>query len=997
MDIRKTYQELLQANLTLKDINQINDLKKQCRRENNQEFYYLSNLLIIDIYIEEKMYDEALKLAIEDLNKIDSSIFKNIYLYLLERIIYIYIQKGNYKSAYRYVYIKKNVIDLDNKEEVNRWYLEMSYVYAELNELNRALMYLQAILENYPSEEIKNIALSNMTKIYIDQGMIKEAKETLNQCLEGVLTANDEDGKLYCDYLLAKICILENNFQFAKQIYEELFKNQNQLPTEYLNLVNEYISLLIKMNELDEAEKIIKQYEKKFQEANIYIQKEFYKNKVKVASFKNSLVRDELNKILEMIDILDKEIASSKELVLYEAAEDEKNEEIQQSLKRTINKIEHTIDIITYALNQDDIRASLMNYSKRLEELLPYDEALFVIFEPKHYELMPNFFDHLSEFSSYQYKKDRLYERSHPYQSLTDTPIEIIMQNTNELIIDFTDTFVPLKNLITNRNYDSNTISSLVAIPFFHNKEIFGVVIYTSYNNLTTNENILILKIASKLLEFKLSSLFYQEDLRMQRNILQTAINRLHEGLFYLDPVNRKILLTEQFQKFLKTERRIISIEEYLTYIYPNDQKNYLETINQAFNRGEGYQIKYRIIINDEVNYVQEISNPYFLSNGTLSFFVGTINKIPYELTNEKIYLDENEFKQKISQLNQKITNLEYKFSLIRVKITNLGQYNLPLPTILNYVSKTILDNFASENENIYCLDDNTLIFELKNCNDQRTIDRYIKACKRALEKTIIDNKVYSFECRFAVGRYPRDSVNVNKIYEITDLILQANDGIYYSEHLQDQYVKVNITNNCIKTQLSKPLELLYQPLVKNEKIIGYEVKYNIKGLPINEYFRKYLDFDLLVTFDKEVINQLIFELKSQNVSQHFFVLINPETIEQLLESNKIKLSSLNKHITFIFDIYYPYEKQLINLIESLNNLEFNVGFTFDNIMKYSLNFIKKYVKLVVFVEGDERKVSENIDLIASLNVTVIASNVESIKTQIITRRDDLFPLTKLK
>ena len=80
----------------------------------------------------------------------------------------------------------------------------MSYVYAELNELNQALMYLQAILENYPSEEIKNIALSNMTKIYIDQGMIKEAKESLNQCLEGVLTANDEDGKLYCD------CLLEN-------------------------------------------------------------------------------------------------------------------------------------------------------------------------------------------------------------------------------------------------------------------------------------------------------------------------------------------------------------------------------------------------------------------------------------------------------------------------------------------------------------------------------------------------------------------------------------------------------------------------------------------------------------------------------------------------------------------------------------------------------------------------------------------------------------------
>ena len=381
MDIKKTYQDFLQRDLDINDINEINELKKQCRRENNHEYYYLSNLLLIDIYIEEKMYDEALKLATTDLNKIDSSIFKNIYLYLLERIIYIYIQKGNYKSAYKYVYIKKNVIDLDNKEEVNRWYLEMSYVYAELNELNRALMYLQAILENYPTDEIKNIVLSNMTKIYIDQGMTKEAKDTLNQCLKLVISLNDEEGKLYCDYLLAKIYILENNLRFAKKIYQDLFKNHTKLPTEYLNLVNEYINLLINMNELTEAEKVIAQYEKLFENANVYIQKEFYKNKVKVESFKNSEVRDELKKILEMIDILDLEIASSKELVLHEAAEEEKNEEIQQSLKSTINKIEKTIDILTYALNQDEIRACLMNFSKRLEELIVYDEALYVILE----------------------------------------------------------------------------------------------------------------------------------------------------------------------------------------------------------------------------------------------------------------------------------------------------------------------------------------------------------------------------------------------------------------------------------------------------------------------------------------------------------------------------------------------------------------------------------------------------------------------------------------
>ena len=35
----------------------------------------------------------------------------------------------------------------------------------------------------------------------------------------------------YIVIVYSKICILENNFQFAKQIYEEVFKNQNQLPT----------------------------------------------------------------------------------------------------------------------------------------------------------------------------------------------------------------------------------------------------------------------------------------------------------------------------------------------------------------------------------------------------------------------------------------------------------------------------------------------------------------------------------------------------------------------------------------------------------------------------------------------------------------------------------------------------------------------------------------------------------------------------------------------
>lgn len=60
--------------------------------------------------------------------------FLRRFIFPLERAIYILIQKKNYKSAYRYAFMKSKVIDLDNIDEVNRWYLEMAYIYAELNQ-----------------------------------------------------------------------------------------------------------------------------------------------------------------------------------------------------------------------------------------------------------------------------------------------------------------------------------------------------------------------------------------------------------------------------------------------------------------------------------------------------------------------------------------------------------------------------------------------------------------------------------------------------------------------------------------------------------------------------------------------------------------------------------------------------------------------------------------------------------------------------------------------
>ena len=92
---------------------------------------------------------------------------------------------------------------MDNIDEVNRWYLEMAYIYAALNQKDKALLNLKAILNNYPSDYLKSYALSNITKLYIDQNMIAEAKDTLNECI-ALVYLNDKEGIIR--YLRQALC-----------------------------------------------------------------------------------------------------------------------------------------------------------------------------------------------------------------------------------------------------------------------------------------------------------------------------------------------------------------------------------------------------------------------------------------------------------------------------------------------------------------------------------------------------------------------------------------------------------------------------------------------------------------------------------------------------------------------------------------------------------------------------------------------------------------------
>ena len=79
MVIREQYELLLNKEYKFSLINEVNSLKDECIKQNNQEYIYKCNLLISDIYIDHDNKEEALNILLKDIKAIDQVIFKNIY------------------------------------------------------------------------------------------------------------------------------------------------------------------------------------------------------------------------------------------------------------------------------------------------------------------------------------------------------------------------------------------------------------------------------------------------------------------------------------------------------------------------------------------------------------------------------------------------------------------------------------------------------------------------------------------------------------------------------------------------------------------------------------------------------------------------------------------------------------------------------------------------------------------------------------------------------
>jgi len=947
MSIKDKYKELTNRSLSLADFSDIVELKNQCKKEMNQEYLYLCDILIIDIYINENLLDDALNTALKSLNNIDNVVFQKIYISLLDRIIYVFINKRNYKSAYRYAFMKRNALDLDNVDDVNRWYLEMAYIYAELNQKDKALLHLKAILNNYPDDNTRSFALSNLTKLYIDQSQVKEAKETLNECLSLVYKLADNEGIVYCEYLNAKLYILEKNYKLARQSFQEIFKNIHAIGANYLSIANEYIALLIEMDLYDEAFRISQKYIKEIETSNnLYVKKDFYKNYLKIYILKNKNVRDDLRQLLQAIDVLEAEIERIDESLLNESNEDDKNIEVANQLKITVNKIEKTINTINISLLNENLRDCLMEFSASLDEIIHFDEALYVMLAPGAFDIVPEFSDVFEKVTVYQYKKNRLYERAYSYNQLEGTIVEMIIAANHEIIIDVADSQLPVKDIVSGQPYVVNDVRTLVALPINLDKEIIGCIVFTaSGNSMEEVDAVANLKIAGKLLEKKLISLYYQENIRARQQVLSFCQDNLTEGYFYLEPEKGKMVLSDTLVSFLGTSEKIINQDEFMKLLVPDDLVIY-QNIVGFIEKGEPYRNEYRIRSGSEEKLIAEEGMPYIGRDGMIKFYVGVIKLLAVERISRRY--SKPDILKTIDKILRKGDDIDYRCAFGRLRIYNLHEYDYRLhDKIIMYV----YDVLSQLSNYIYYIYDDSFIVVLE-MNDQRLIDKTIKSTlDLLLSGFVIDDNIVSLKVKAGIVRFPKDTYNSQEILDFTDLCLENTDSyLVFNNDIRRGYLKRKAVNVCVNEQLKRGhLEILYQVLNANLKKPLYEIKYNISGLKTDEEIWYHLEEKTLIMFEELAFTTLLKETAKIKDGEFYFH-ISCETVDYLIKNNRFADNNKKEYHRFILCLenYIPTFLQLLSALDELGfriNINCSVlkSISLDTLLKSGINGIYSY------------------------------------------------------
>lgn len=893
MTINQGYNQLLEKDKNLDLLSEVYELRNLCEKEGNEEYFYLCTNLIIEIFLEEGLLDDALKTSLMTLDNLElhKEQYKDIYKKLLDDLAYIYITNQNYQRALEVEHMKKDFLDSENKDEINRWLLECSYIHEAIGEKNDALMKLKAVLSNNPTDEIKSVALSNIIKLYVDANDFQLAKEKLNECIKLVNEINDLQGIRYCEYLRGKILRLEKNYKESYVVLNKLIKEINELDSENFNYLNEYISLLFDMGLIQEGLDLTARYydivNKSLDLDNKLI---FYKlclrldlslNKKKKGTFDSSILFDQISS-------LEKEISENRNIQTSELRQNDLIIESENSAKAITKKMLEGLESLDFS-HKLSVRDFLINYSNSLVNRIPMDEIQYLIIDKSVSTVLPVLPTNIDIISLYQYKNNRLYERKIGYKNLERSAVEKIIEEQKAFSCDLSKANSTFKDIITMDDYNYNY---LYVIPLFNDFGLFGCILHLSKSEfLVENFSLSFLKASSTVFESHLLNLLFILNNKLEKELLATATNQLNYGLFYYNGYSKRIILSDNLSKILGLNSEI-AINEYNSLVSSNDLDEYSKK-SQLINEKKNYNITYHLRIDNQDILFREQAKPIEINNSL--YYVGTIDKVIIddvikEINKDKL-LEINDLKKALEIRKDKSFNgLIIKSDLNNIKLNQKDNY-------LYDLSLELKDLF---NLPIYLLEDYFVIL-------------FDKLTVKEIKKKLSSRFINKYNCRFTLLQYPKQLVRLDDFIGLSKNLLSTSTSeieIEFNNEIYANYISVNTISSCVnKAIVNENVELLSQAVTLNSQLVGYYITPNIMGV-YNNNALKVIDNNLMNRLDEYMIRKL--------ESKDFISIysISLDSLFDILNRYNIKVDA---KIVFEVNQYSDYNK-INEIINKLSN-----------------------------------------------------------------------------
>lgn len=916
--IKSEYNRLASKEFKFTLIEEVKRLRELAIKKQSDEYYYLCNILVADIYLEHNNYEEPLKLLSQDIKNIDRTVFENLYISILDRVLYIYITRKNFRLAYHYAKQKIKYIDKNDIAAKNRWNLEMSYIYAEMNELDKASSCLQEILKN-PSDSMLPYVYSNLTKIYVDQKKVVLAEKTLNECLK---VTDDEEGKVYCDYLLARVCILKEQKKEALMLFSNIFENEdiNQMT---LPIVNEYLDLLYELKMYDTMGLIISKISL-FVNAcdDYYLQKDFIKNKIKYLSAIKSI--NGISELISDYEEIDKKIDIDEKKIMFEIMEVETNDAINEQVMDVVSKMDKLTNIISNNVIGSSLRDLIMNYNKTLEKVMDYDESTFVLFnKTSNIDYLLN-----DDILCMNYKNGRLYEKTISFNALNSTLAHMIIEKNQEVSFDFNKTHFDLINVFNNKTYRFDELRYVNGIPCTYKDDIFACMIYSSRkNDITTQDNTVLFRTATKILESSLTGVFLSENLDVTKFTLDNVVENKNLGLVHI--ANDIMYLSKTLMNYLKITYRTISRDKYINMIDKSDRKRYLENTNLSKN----YEIDYKLNIGDKIISVSEKTEPYFDNNKSLLF---NVSLIELKEEDKKTLIDgESELAFKIEYLKYQAKKVEFRFSIIRIR-ADISYYSY------------IRNIFGVDP---YYVNEKDFIVVLENEVNIKTIDKLT-------EKLNLD---------YSVVRYPRDIVNIDESFNLSKQCLE-NGYKVFNEDVYKTFLRKRSYNKIIYNALKENLVLNMLKYNSYDLVPVYEAKFKFSGIDTLENARNYLDDEIKNEYDLKLIRTVI----EKNINSKCIINVGNKVLKKMLDANSLPKGDFDGLMFIISEK----DENLEEIINRLGNTSFKL--IIDSSLISSINVLsldKKYVNgIYINKRLDEEQRSSVLRIASMFNLDIISS-----------------------